>query len=291
MRWISYRMPGGEEAVGLAASGGYRGASVAELGADLLGLVRDGASAMAAAAERLASAPLVAAEGLNLLPPLPRPPKIICIGLNYMAHSQEAGFSPPAYPAVFARYATSLVAHGAPILRPRVSDQLDYEGELAVVIGRGGRYIPEDQALDHVAGYAVFNDGSVRDYQLRTQQWTIGKTFDATGAFGPQLVTADELPRGCKGLRLETRLNGEVVQSASTDDLIFDVARLITILSEAVTLEPGDVIVSGTPSGVGAARKPPLWMKSGDVCEVSIEGVGVLSNPIADEPVPAAGEA
>ncbi|HJV43680.1 fumarylacetoacetate hydrolase family protein [Caulobacter sp.] len=291
MRWISYRTADGEEAVGLAAPGGYHGARVADLGADLLDLVKGGAPAMAAAAERLAAAPVVAAKNLDLLPPLPRPPKIICIGLNYMAHSQEAGFSPPAYPAIFARYATSLVAHGAPILRPRVSSQLDYEGELAVVIGRGGRYISEARALDHVIGYAVFNDGSVRDYQVRTQQWTIGKTFDATGAFGPELVTADELPLGCKGLRLETRLNGEVVQSASTDELIFDVARLVAILSEAITLEPGDVIVSGTPSGVGAARKPPLWMKPGDVCEVSIEGVGLLSNPIADEPTPTAGDA
>jgi 2-keto-4-pentenoate hydratase/2-oxohepta-3-ene-1,7-dioic acid hydratase in catechol pathway len=162
-----------------------------------------------------------------------------------------------------------------------VSEQLDYEGELVAVIGKGGRDIPEAEALDHVIAYSVFNDASIRDYQLKTHQWTIGKTFDDTGAFGPYLVTTDELPAGCKGLKLETRLNGEVVQSTSLDDLIFDVAKLVSLLSEAMTLEPGDLIVTGTPSGVGIARDPQLWMKPGDVCEVEIERIGVLSNPVA----------
>jgi 2-keto-4-pentenoate hydratase/2-oxohepta-3-ene-1,7-dioic acid hydratase in catechol pathway len=171
------------------------------------------------------------------------------------------------------------------MIRPRVtdSDGLDYEGEIAVVIGRGGRHISKDAALSHVAGYSVFNDGSVREYQFKTPQWTVGKNFDGTGAFGPDLVTADELTPGVKGLQLETRLNGEVVQSASTDEMVFDVASLISIISEAITLEAGDVIVSGTPSGIGWARSPKLLMKAGDVCEVSVEKIGTLRNVIADE--------
>jgi acylpyruvate hydrolase len=168
-------------------------------------------------------------------------------------------------------------------VRPRVSDKFDYEGELVVVIGRGGRAISKDAALSHVIGYSIFNDASVRDYQMKSTQWTMGKNFDGTGAFGPHLVTADELPAGGAGLRLQTRLNGKVVQDASTAELIFDVKTLISLLSEAFTLESGDIIVSGTPSGVGFARKPPLWMKAGDVCEVEIEGVGTLVNPVADE--------
>ena len=287
MRWITYRTPDGAEAVGIASAGGYRGLAVTELGADLLGLLRAGADAQARAAARLASEPLIGADTIAWLPVLPRPDKIICIGLNYVAHSAESGFQPPDYPTVFARYASSLVAHGASMIRPNASEQLDYEGELAVVIGRAGRHIAEADALGHVAGYSIFNDGSIRDYQRKSPQWTIGKTFDLTGGFGPELVTADELPPGCKGLEIETRLNGEVVQHAAIDDLIFDVARLISILSEAISLAPGDVIVSGTPAGIGAARTPPLWMKPGDVCEVTVERVGTLSNPIAQEGAPA----
>jgi acylpyruvate hydrolase len=186
---------------------------------------------------------------------------------------------------LFLRVTTSLVAHEQPMIRPRVTDSegLDFEGEIAVVLGKGGRHISKAEALSHVAGYSVFNDGSVREYQFKTPQWTVGKNFDATGAFGPDLVTADELPPGAKGLRLETRLNGQVVQSASTDEMIFDVASLISIISEAITLEPGDVIVSGTPSGIGWARNPRLLMKAGDVCEVSVEKIGTLRNVIADE--------
>jgi len=220
---------------------------------------------------------------LTFLPLLRRPPKIICIGLNYADHTKESIYEQPDYPTIFLRVHTSLVAHNAPIVRPLVSDSLDFEGEVAVVLGKGGRHISKDDALSHVAGYALFNDGSVREYQFKAPQWTVGKNFDGTGAFGPDLVTADELPAGAKGLRLETRLNGELVQSANTDDMIFDVASLISIISEAITLEPGDVIVSGTPSGIGWARTPKLLMKAGDVCEVSVEGIGTLRNPIIDE--------
>ncbi|MBN3822842.1 fumarylacetoacetate hydrolase family protein [Burkholderia sp. Ac-20384] len=227
----------------------------------------------------------VAASGLKLLPPLRRPPKIICVGLNFADHTSESKYEQPDYPTLFFRVATSLIAHDQPMIRPAVTDSegLDFEGEIAVVIGKGGRHIGKADALSHVAGYSVFNDGSVREYQFKTPQWTVGKNFDGTGAFGPDLVTADELPPGVKGLRLETRLNGEVVQSASTDEMVFDVASLISIISEAITLEAGDVIVSGTPSGIGWARTPKLLMKAGDVCEVSVEQIGTLRNVIADE--------
>ena len=224
-----------------------------------------------------------AEEGLMFLPPLQRPPKILCVGLNFKDHSKESNFEQPDYPTMFLRLHTSLVAHNDPITRPRISDSLDYEGEIAVVLGKGGRHIRREDALSHVAGYALFNDASVREYQFKTPQWTMGKNFDGTGAFGPDLITADELPAGVKGLRLETRLNGEIVQSASTDDMVFDVETLIVLLSQAITLEAGDVIVSGTPSGVGWARNPKLLMRQGDVCEVSVAGMGTLRNVIVDE--------
>jgi len=220
---------------------------------------------------------------LKLLPPLRRPPKIICVGLNFSDHTKESNFAQPDYPTIFLRLHTSLIAHNQPMIRPTVSDSLDFEGEIAVVLGKGGKNIRKEDALKHVAGYALFNDGSVREYQFKSPQWTVGKNFDGTGAFGPDLITADELPPGAKGLLLETRLNGEVVQSANTDTMVFDVESLISILSEAFTLEAGDVIVSGTPSGVGWARTPKLLMKHGDVCEVTVERMGTLTNKIADE--------
>jgi acylpyruvate hydrolase len=246
-------------------------------------LVKGGMAALTAAGKTLGSAQVVALADLELLPPLSQPGKIICIGLNYADHSRESGFAVPTYPAIFSRYASSMMGHGAPMVRPRASEQLDFEGEMAVIIGKGGRHIAEASALDHVLGYSVFNDGSIRDFQFKSTQWTMGKNFDATGAFGPTLVTADELPPGAKGLKLETRLNGHVVQSATIDDMIFNVAELIALVSVAHALEPGDVIVSGTPAGVGMARKPPLWMKPGDVCEVEIEKIGLLRSPIIAE--------
>ena len=189
----------------------------------------------------------------------------------------------PEHPTLFARFPSNLIGAGEPILRPAESDQLDYEGELVAVIGKQGRRIAKTDALSHVFGYSIFNDGSIRDFQLRTSQWTMGKNFDGTGAFGPALVTADELPPGARGLKLKTRLNGQIMQSSSTDDLIFDVASLVSLISVGITLLPGDLIVTGTPSGVGAARKPPVFMKPGDVCEVEIERLGTLRNPVMQE--------
>ena len=246
-------------------------------------LIAAGPDALQAAYDRLRQGAVIDEGAVQVLPPLPAPGKIICVGLNYADHSTESGFKQPDYPTLFGRFASSLVGHGAPIIRPRVSTQLDYEGEVVAVIGKRGRHIAKAAALSHVAGYSIFNEGSVRDYQFKAPQWTMGKNFDGTGAFGPVFVTADELPPGCKGLRLQTRLNGQVVQDASTNDMVFDVETLIAIISEGITLEPGDLIVTGTPAGVGLARKPPLWMKPGDVCEVEVERLGILRNPIADE--------
>lgn len=284
MRFIRYSLQG-EIGLAVHTTGGYFG--VLEQDEAYPGpidqLLAQGPEALKRAAAICAKGTALDIDAIRFLPPIGNPGKIICVGLNYADHSAESGYTQPSYPTLFARFSSSLIGHGAPILRPRVSEALDFEGELAAVIGRGGRYISSEAALDHVAGYALFNDASIRDYQHRTPQWTIGKNFDDTGAFGPEFVTADELPPACKGLQLETRLNGTVVQSAPIDDMIFDVATLVSLLSEAFTLAPGDVIVTGTPSGVGAARKPPLWMKPGDVCEVEISQLGVLRNVIAED--------
>ncbi len=222
-------------------------------------------------------------QEVRLSPPLIRPGKMICVGLNYHEHTRESNFEQPDYPTLFLRVNTSLVAHDEPIVRPTVSDALDFEGELAVILKSGGRHIPRADALAHIAGYALFNDTSIRDYQFKSPQWTVGKNFDGTGAFGPEFVTADELPLGARGLLLETRLNGHVVQSASTDDMVFDIETLIATISEAITLEAGDVIVTGTPSGIGWARDPKLLMKPNDVCEVSLEGFMTLRNHVVQE--------
>jgi 2-keto-4-pentenoate hydratase/2-oxohepta-3-ene-1,7-dioic acid hydratase in catechol pathway len=221
-------------------------------------------------------------NSVRVLPPVPKPPKIICVGLNYDDHLEESGLKKPVYPEIFARFATSLIAHREPIRRPPESSALDYEAELAVVIGRKGRRIEPDRALDHVAGYSLFNDATIRDFQLRTPQWTMGKNFDATGAFGPWLVAPDAVPPGAHSLRIQGRLNGRVMQDASTDQLIFSVSALIEMISVAMSLEPGDVIITGTPGGVGVARKPPVFMKPGDLFEVEIEEMGVLSNTVQD---------
>jgi 2-keto-4-pentenoate hydratase/2-oxohepta-3-ene-1,7-dioic acid hydratase in catechol pathway len=244
---------------------------------------KDMLAAVSHALDRAPAAALLDPETATYLPAIPRPGKIICVGLNYIDHSAESGFKQPDYPTLFGRFTTSLVGHKAPIIRPDLSDQLDYEGEVAAIIGIGGKHIAKADALHHVAGYTVFNEASVRDYQFKAPQWTVGKNFDGTGAFGPAVVTADELPPGIKGLRLTTRLNGVTMQSASTSDMVFDVASLIATISGAITLEAGDVIVTGTPAGVGLARKPPVFMKPGDTCEVEVEGLGTLVNPIVQE--------
>jgi 2-keto-4-pentenoate hydratase/2-oxohepta-3-ene-1,7-dioic acid hydratase in catechol pathway len=236
-----------------------------------------------AAAESAPPSARLPLASVKLALPFARPSKFICVGLNYALHAKEGGHELPTYPSFFLRVPTSLVAAGAPVIRPRISVQLDYECELTIVIGKGGRNISEASALDHVFGYTIFNDVSVRDFQRKTSQWTPGKNFDGTGPLGPWVVTADELPRGASGLRIQTRVNGKTMQDSNTSDMIFSTARIVALLSEFMTLEPGDLIATGTPSGVAHARKPPAWMKAGDTVEVEIEGIGVLSNPVVDE--------
>jgi 2-keto-4-pentenoate hydratase/2-oxohepta-3-ene-1,7-dioic acid hydratase in catechol pathway len=227
--------------------------------------------------------PDYALADVTFLPPIPdAAAKLLCIGINYMPHIKEMGRERPEYPVVFVRFADSIVGHGQPLVRPRASERFDYEGELAVVIGKRARHVSRERAFDYVAGYSCFNDGSIRDYQRHSQQFTPGKNFHHSGSFGPWLVTTDEQPAPAK-LRLRTRLNGEVVQDESVGELCFDVSQLIEYCSTWTQLEPGDVIVTGTPGGVGAGRTPPLWMKAGDTVEVDIEGIGVLQNPIVDE--------
>jgi len=222
-------------------------------------------------------------DSITFKPPIEKPGKIVCMGLNYADHAKEGGNARPEYPSFFMRGPSSLTAHLSPILRPRVSDKLDYEAELAFVVGKQARHLTLDNALDCVAGYSIFNDGSIRDYQRKTNQWTIGKNFDKTGAFGPWLVTPDELPLGCDGLNIQSRLNGKVMQNANTKDFLWGVAETIVLISECMTLEPGDVVITGTPAGVGYARTPPVFMKAGDICEIEIESIGVLRNTIVDE--------
>jgi len=284
MRFLRFQQ-GGRAGLAVDAGDGFRARFDDDAGYpwDVSALARMDESQRARALDALRSGEPVDAEALSFLPPCACPGKVVCLGLNYHDHAREFDAEAPSYPAVFARFASSLVGHGQPLVRPRVSDKFDYEGEMAVILGRGGRHIGERDALGYVFGYAVFNDGSIRDYQMRTTQWTVGKNFDGTGAFGPWVVTADELPPGGMGLVLETRLNGVVMQHASTDDMVFGVARTIALLSEAMTLESGDVLVMGTPSGVGYGRKPPVYMKAGDVCEVSIERIGTLRNTVVDE--------
>ncbi|NBQ85932.1 MAG: FAA hydrolase family protein [Betaproteobacteria bacterium] len=235
---------------------------------------------IAQVAARAAGAKATPLDRVQLLPCVPRPSKILCLGVNYHDHAAEGGNKVADYPTIFFRGPSSLQAHEGVIPIPAISDKLDYEAELALVIGKTARNVSEAQALDHVFAYACFNDATFRDYQRKTTQWTVGKNFDATGGFGPWLVTADELPPGCKGLHIESRLNGQVMQSASTTDMVFHVAPTISMMSHCMTLEPGDVIVMGTPAGVGYARNPPVWMKDGDVIEIEVERVGVLRNHV-----------
>jgi 2-keto-4-pentenoate hydratase/2-oxohepta-3-ene-1,7-dioic acid hydratase in catechol pathway len=263
------------------------GDEIVDLGAALRDRFPDLKSAIAADALQEATAAASRAKRLPLsavafLPVIPNPDKILCIGLNYETHRKETGRSEVENPTVFGRFANSQTGHLTDIIRPRVSTDLDFEGELAIVIGKPGRYIPRSEAWQHIAGYACYNEGSVRDFQRHTHQFTPGKNFPATGAFGPWLVTPDEID-DLGPLRLQTRLNGEVVQDAMISQMIFDIPRQIEYCSSFTRLEPGDVIATGTPGGVGARRTPPLWMKPGDVVEVEIDRIGLLRNGIADE--------
>ncbi len=221
-------------------------------------------------------------EACQLLPVIPRPSEIICVGINYVAHAAEAGRTVGKYPVIFHRFADTLVAAGQPLIRPKVSEQFDFEGELAVVIGRGGGHIAEDHAMRHVAGYTGFQDASVRDWQFHTHQYGMGKNFRGTGALGPWLVTADEIA-DYREISLRTLLNGEEMQSGQLDELAFGVPALISYVSRSLDWQPGDILATGTPSGIGFKRKPPVFLRPGDRVEVVISRVGTLANPVEDE--------
>mgnify|MGYP002348032066 FL=1 len=281
MRLLSFKK-GNQLGLAVLSNGNWVDVSASGLPADMVQLLQS-AHWQAEVQQALDRGTPLNLAAVEFLPPFRTPEKILCVGLNYVDHVAESPYKQPNYPTFFARFASTLVAHDAPIIKPRVSDEFDYEGELVAVIGKAGRHISVKDALNHVAGYTIFNEASVRDYQFKAPQWTPGKNFDGTGACGPWFVTADELPRGAKGLKLTTRVNGKVEQSASTDDMIFDVATQISLASEFCTLQPGDLIVTGTPAGVGFGKKPPVYLKAGDVCEVEIEQIGVLRNPVAAE--------
>ena len=280
MRLISFTHAG-QASYGLVCEAG-----VIDAGARLRDRYPDLKAVLAAGAldelRGLADAPADIRDGVEHLPIIPNADKILCVGINYMSHIKETGREPPAYPVLFTRFADTFVGHMQSILRPPESVQLDYEGELAVVIGNGGRRIPRERALDHVAGYTCCNEGSVRDYQFHTIQFTAGKNFYRSGALGPWLLTADEQPDPTR-FRLQTRINGTVLQDAPVSDLCFDIPALIEYCSVWAPLAPGDIIVTGTPGGVGRVRKPPIWMQPGDVVEVEVSGLGVLRNTITDE--------
>ncbi|CAN5405830.1 fumarylacetoacetate hydrolase family protein [soil metagenome] len=285
MRFISFVSSSGKPALGARVGDELVDLTALGLPTTLDELLLAGPEGMSAAAGALKKATTrLPLAGLRYLPPVSNPTKAIAVGLNYVDHAAESPYKDaPKYPVLFNRFRSSWVAHNEPLIRPKASEQFDYEAEMVVVIGKAGRHITPQKALDHVAGYSLFNEGSVRDYQLRVTQWMVGKNFDSSGSFGPEFVTADELPPGGKGLRLTCRLNGKQMQECSTSDMIFDVATLISSISVGMALTPGDIIISGTPAGVGFARKPPVLMKAGDVCEVELEGMAILSNRVVDE--------
>ena len=242
--------------------------------------------ALAELAKKAPDSARIPLAGMKFALPVANPGKIICLGLNYLDHVKEGPQKDniPKFQSIFFRVPTSLTPHGEPLIRPKKSIQFDYEGELIVIIGKRAKHLTLENAADCIAGFCSGNEGSIREYQRHTTQWGMGKNFDGTGSIGPWMVTADELPRGGKGLKIETRLNGKTMQSSNTDHFMFPVAESLVYLTEGMTLEPGDILFTGTPSGVGHARKPePVWMKAGDTAEVEIEGVGILRNTIEDE--------
>jgi 2-keto-4-pentenoate hydratase/2-oxohepta-3-ene-1,7-dioic acid hydratase in catechol pathway len=279
MKVVSF-VRNGKSSYGVVVNNGIVdvGARLGSKYADLVAVLKAGALAEVEAAAKGASADLPY-EGTTLLPVIPNPGKIVCVGVNYDEHRREMGREPPGHPTIFVRFPESQVAHNQPLLKPAESDKLDYEAELAVIIGKRGYKVSEDNAFDIVAGYSCYNDGSVRDWQTHTGQFTPGKNFNATGGFGPWMVTADEIP-DAQALAIQSRLNGQVMQSSNTDLMTFNIRKIIKYVTTFTPLEPGDVIATGTPGGVGTKRNPPVYMKDGDIIEIEIEKIGILRNPV-----------
>jgi len=279
MKVVSF-VRNGKSSYGVVVNDGIvdMGAKLGSKYPDLVAVLKAGALAEVEAAAKGASADLPY-DGTTLLPVIPNPGKIVCVGVNYDEHRREMGREPPGHPTIFVRFPESQVAHNQPLLKPAESDKLDYEAELAVIIGKRGYKVSEENAFDIVAGYSCYNDGSVRDWQTHTGQFTPGKNFNATGGFGPWMVTADEIPDAQK-LAIQSRLNGQVMQSSNTDLMTFNIRKIIKYVTTFTPLEPGDVIATGTPGGVGTKRNPPVYMKDGDIIEIEIEKVGLLRNPV-----------
>lgn len=286
MRFVAFRKDG-KDKLGVKTDAGLVDLSVVDksLPTDLKELIVKGKGAMTRAARAAKKAPAraIVKGRVSYLTPIQNPAKILCIGLNYKDHAAEAGLKVPSYPVIFVRFPTSFVAAGQALIRPKASKHFDYEAELVAVIGKKARNIKKSEALDYVVGYSIANEGSIRDYQMKASQWTVGKNFDNTGSFGPEFVTADELPQGARGLGIQCRVNGKVLQDSNTSEMIFDVRTLVYEAARAMTLMPGDIILTGTPAGVGFVRKPPVFLKHGDKCEIEIEKIGVLSNPVRNE--------
>lgn len=277
MRLASYSVSG-RESYGIVTDDGIK-----DIGATLRGQYANLRAAIGSGVDlATVDGDIIPMSDVTLLPVITDPDKIICVGINFGTHIKETGRDTPKYPVLFTRFADSLVAHGAPMIAPPESDTFDFEGEMAIVIGKGGRRISKADAFDHVAGYTCFNDGTIREYQRHSSQFMPGKTFPGTGGMGPWMVTTDEMPNPDE-MHMRTILNGEVMQEASMSDLVFGVADLVTYCSVFTNLEPGDVIVTGTPGGVGFFRKPQVFMKHGDLIEVEISGIGTLSNPVQSE--------
>lgn len=282
MKLVSYRR------AGKAAFGAIKEEGIVDLASrlpalsDLASLLADDAALEEAHRLVAITASDFPLADVQLDPVIPRPNKIICVGINYVAHAAEAGRTVGKYPVIFHRYAETLLPHGAPLIRPTVSDNFDFEAELAVVIGRGGSHIAPEDAMSHVAGYTCFNDASIRDWQFHTHQYGMGKNFRGTGALGPWLVTADEIP-DYRELSVHGLLNGEQMQIGKLSELAFDIPALIAYVSQALDWQPGDILATGTPSGIGFKRQPPVFLKPGDTFDVVISGVGTLSNPVIDE--------
>lgn len=278
MRWLSF-LRDGEPSFGYVTGDGRGVVDVGERArlADLKSAIA--ADALAELHERCGDEADLALADVTYLPPITNPDKILCVGLNYKAHQEETGRGGEAFPTIFVRFANAQVGHEQSMIRPRESATLDYEGEIALVIGKAGRRIPKAEALSHVAGYSIYNDGSVREFQRQTSQFTPGKNFAGTGGFGPWMMTADEVG-DVNRMEITTRLNGEVMQNATADLLVFDFGDIIEYCSTFTELVPGDVIVTGTPAGVGAARKPPVFMDEGDEIEVEVSPIGVLRHRV-----------